>query len=277
MRACGYQPSTKVADTGRMWTKGLWDGCPWDQIEAKQREGWVFFDDFVNAPNLSADADDDKYASYIDSGDTIKQVAGAGFYHGELAIVTDTTDNDEAWIQTGGNVGGMAVFRKIATGVPHSVWFEARFKKSSTTTGNIFVGFAEPGLAAVDTITDAGALADNNFFGFQVLEADADEINWVYKADGQTAQQAIDALHVVVADTYVKLGFRYDYKGPAAQQIKCMKNGVWQSTYITKANIEAATFPENDDLALLAGVKNSTAAANTLTLDWWRAALLVNA
>lgn len=281
MRAVGNLPSAKVADTGRLWTPELWKGIPWDQIACGQREGTVLFDDFTNFPALGAvDADLHAYACYSDTGSTLGQVAASDY--GEVAFVTDTTDNDEGWIQTGGNTGGITKFIEQGTGVPHTIVFEARIKKSSITLGGMFVGLADPGLAAADTMVDTAAadhadFADNNFLGFHVPGGDPDACDVFYQADGQTGVSLITDFHTIVADTYVKVGLRYDYRNPAAKQVSFWKNGVINATYVTKTIIEAATFPGDDDLALLWGGKNTSTAANTFTMDWWRFAAVVNA
>jgi hypothetical protein len=282
MRGVGYKASPKVADTGRMWTKALWGGVPWDQIACGEREGAVFFDDFTNMPALGAVDEDSNfpYACYSDTGSTFGQVADVDY--GELALVTDGTDNDEGWISTGGNTGGLCKLIEQGTGVPHTIVFEARVKKSSITIGGMFVGLADPGLAAANTMSDTAAvghadLADNNFLGFHCPGGDPDAIDVFYQADGQDGVSLITDFHTVVADTYVKVGFRYDYRNSSAKQISFWKNGVINSTYVTKAIIEAATFPGDDDLALLFGGKETSAAAITLTMDWWRFAAVVNA
>jgi hypothetical protein len=41
------------------------------------------------------------------------------------------------------------------------------------------------------------------------------------------------------------------------------------STYVTATNMDAATFPDGVMMAFAAAVKNGSAAASTLTLDWW--------
>lgn len=279
MRAVGYKPSAKVADTGRMWTKSIWDEIPWDQIKAGQREGVAFFDEFKNFPALGAvDADLHEYACYSDAGSTFQQTTSE---YGEVALVLDTTDNDEGWIQTGGNTGALAKFIKMATGVPHTIAFEARIKKSSITVGGMFVGFGDPGLAAVDTMVDTAHatddMSDNNYIGFIVPGGDPNGLDFFYQADGQTGQTKIADLHTIVADAYVKVGLLYHYKNAAAKQIKVYKNGVVNGTFVTKADVDAVTFPESDDLALLFGGKNTSGATNTFTMDWWRMALVVNA
>jgi hypothetical protein len=259
-----------------MWTKALWDHIPWDQIQAGEREGWTFFDDFTNMPALSVDADLHKYAAYIDTGATILQ--GADSEYGELVLTVDADDNQEASIQTGGNTGGLAKFILQATAVPHTIAFEARVKVS-TIVGSAFVGFAEEGCAATDgLLSDTGTIPDKDCLGFFLPEADPDGWDFVYnKSGGADPTTKIADIHTAVAGAYVKFGCLYRYQNAASKQIKVFKNGVVNATYVTKANIDDATnFPGGEEMALYAVVKNVTDIKN-MTMDWWRAALVVNA
>lgn len=276
MRACGYKPSEKVADTGRMWTKSIWDNIPWDQIACGEREGWVFFDDFKNVPVLSTSADTGIYACYADSSCTIAQ--GAANEYGELVFTLTAQDNDEASIQTGGQTGGLADFILQATGIPHTLAFECRLKVS-TIVGSAFVGFAQEGCAASSgLIDDSGTIPDKACIGFFLPEADPDGWDFVYnKSGGADPTTKIADIHTEATATYVKFGLIYNYKNSVSKQIKVYKNGVLNGTFVTKANIDDATnFPGDDELGLYAVVKNVTD-IKTMTMDWWRAALLVNA
>lgn len=275
MRAVGHKPSLLVADTGRMWTKGIWDEIPWDQIDAGEREGWVHHNDFENIPILAA-ATDTIYAAHIDTDATIKQ--GTGNEFGEVVMLSDADDNIGAVIQSGGGAGGLAKFILQATAVPHTMCFEARVK-TSTLVGSFFVGFSEEGLtSAAGVLTDAGALTDKDHIGFLQPEAAPTLMDFVYnKESGADPTTAIDDMHTLVADTYVKVGFKYDYKNSAAKQIKAYINGVVQTTFVTKALIDNTTnFPGGEEMCLTAAFKNVTDIKN-FTMDWWRAALVVNA
>lgn len=270
MRASGYRPSVRSSDTSRTSTKAIWDRIPWDQIQAGQREGWVFWDDFINMPNLSADADLHKYAAYIDVGATIKQSSASE--HGELEITTPATDNFEAWIQTGGNTGGLAKFIAPATGKPHLVAIEFRLKLSSIATVDSFVGFGAPGLAAADTITDADGLANKDFLGFQITNSGLD---FTWKKLGSTQQVIVSNADLLVANTFVKAGLIYDYRNRGTQLIEVYNDGVLNGGFGTKTQIEDATFPDSKIMAILMGVKNAAAGSRILNIDWVKAALVV--
>lgn len=275
MRAAGYRPSAKVADTGRMWTKSIWDHIPWDQIQAGEREGWVFFDDFINMPDLAAaDAKDTKYGTFMTASGTIKQGVASEF--GELVITLAAADNDEGYLVTGGDTGGLMQVIKQATDVPHTVAFEARVK-SSTLLGSLFAGFCEEGLAAADGLfSDTGVFTDKDYLGFSQVEATPTLIDFGHNKESGTDVKVGTGIHTLVADTYVKLGFFYDYRHSNVQQIKVFVNGVINASYTTKTQIDDATnFPAGEEMVLMLAVKNVTD-IKALTVDWWRAALVVN-
>lgn len=277
MRAVGHKPSAKVADTGRMWTKSIWDRIPWDQIQAGEREGAVFFDDFLRMPAFAAlDADLHLYATYSDTGNTIQQAADSEF--GVLEMKTDATGgDDDVIITTGGNVGGMVKFIKRATDVPHLIAFECRVNKSSITTGAMFVGFAEEGLASSSGLIQTdNAMENKDFLGFHMAGANADMDVLYNKESGADPTTVITTADTIVADTYVKWGLLYDYRSSNAQQVAVYIDGVVQATYITKANIDVtADFPAGEEMALYFAGKNTSAAANTFRMDWWKWGMLV--
>lgn len=277
MRACGYKPSAHVADTSRMWTKSIWGGIPFDQIQAGEREGWVLFDDFINMPDLAVDdAKDTIYGSFGTASGSIAQ--GTSSEYGELVMTTAAADNDEMSIITGGNVGGLAKFINPATSVPHTIAFECRIKVS-TLVGSAYVGFVEEATAsAAGFLSATGTIPDKDCVGFFLPEADPADWDFVYnKSGGADPTTSIASVHTAVADTYVKFGLLYNYLNPNNKQIKVFKNGVINSSYVTRTNIQDSTnFPAGEELALTAIVKNVTD-IKSFTMDWWRAALVVNA
>lgn len=205
------------------------------------------------------------YKSYEDTGNSIAQIVASG---GVVRITTDTTDNDESWIQSGYSAGTLGAISATA-GSDKKMIFEARFRLGQIVTQNVFVGLAEEGCAAADFVSDAGAIGDKDQIGFQILEGASTTLKFVYKKAGQTAQTVISSLKTVAASTWYKVGFVYDPAAPTSKRIKVYLDNVEQSTYVTGTNIAAATFPADQQLAFLAGVKNGAAAATALDLDWW--------
>ena len=132
----------------------------------------------------------------------------------------------------------------------------------------------------VDT---TGALADKNFLGFNKLVAEAGAIDGAYKADGQTYQDGatktkLNALHTAVANTFVKLGFRYQAH---PKRLEFYVNGVLAGTGSAPAillgtELDAATFPDDVFLAPIIGAKDGAGnEAMDIKLDWWGCAQLL--
>jgi hypothetical protein len=206
------------------------------------------------------------YKSYEDTGDAISQIKLTG---GAITLTTDTTDNDEVWLQSGYGTGTLGTISDTA-GADKLTIFEARFKVSKVTdTYNVFVGLSEEGLAAADTVSDAGAIASKDLIGFAVDEADGDALDFIYRKAGQALQTKITGVQVLAADTFYKCGFVYDPFAPASERIQVYIDNDVESTCVTATDIATATFPDAEQLAFLAGVKNGSGAISAVTLDWW--------
>lgn len=234
-------------------------------------------DDFLALRTLDTSTDifsEMPYTSYIDTGGTLTQLADEN--GGVIALTTDGTDEDEIWLVAGDGTGPLGFISDTA-GSDFITAFEARYKISTLVNAAMshYVGLSSPAAAAADIVTDAtGAFAGDAFIGFRTL-LDGDAIDFVYKASGQTLVVPITGVKVPVADTFVKLGFIYDPTAPAAKRIKVFVDNVEQSTYVTAANIAAATFPDAEALTFRAGFKNTTAAAGELAMDWWSFAQVI--
>ena len=178
----------RTRETSEACQPGLWIGCPWDDINMPGGvKGVKFEENFENFPDLSAygaagTAETElKYAYYFDTGNTIKQAADDPF--GACAMVRDASDNDEVWVQAGGNAGGCLIINDPATGAagftdPYEVWFDCRFK-ISTIAANVaalFCGIGEEGMAVADTMADdTGVMANKDYLGFFTVHGAAAE------------------------------------------------------------------------------------------------------
>lgn len=210
------------------------------------------------------------YLSYEDTGGSITQLATE--IGGVARITTDGTDNDEVWLQPG---MATSVFGKVSdtAGDDKLLIFEARFRVGQVTdTYNTFIGLSEEGLAAADTVTDAGALASKDLLGFWVLEGDGDSLKFGYRKAGQAVQTVGTFGTALAASTWYKVGLVYDPREIPAKRIKFFVNNVEQTSYVTATNIAAATFPDAEELQPLFGIKNGSAAASNVDLDWFLAA-----
>lgn len=216
------------------------------------------------------------YKSYEETGGTITQVATEK--GGVIAITSDGTDNDDMALAAGGATGVLGAISDTA-GADHLTVFECRFKVSAITDdmGAIFVGLTEEGLAAAASMTDnTGVMADKDYIGFCSVHTNGGTtgtnaiLKFQYKKNGQTAQTPIATLQTMVANTWYKVGFVYDPKAPTSKRITVYLDNAEQSTYVTGANIAAATFPDGEELTFSALTHQGGATgAHTLSLDWW--------
>lgn len=258
------------AHTGRGPSPNVWHNFPILEILEDPGKGLYYFDDFLNFGKHNTAQAVQQYASYIDTGVTIQGLPLVG---GIVEVAGNDADNDEGSITTGGNTGTIATISATA-GAETPIWFEARVKKASIADNALafFLGLAEEGLAAADTLVDdTGEVASKDLIGFQVLHAAGATVNAVWRKAGQAKVTNIAAVTSMVADTYIKLGFTYDpFSLSANERIKWFVNGVEQSTYGTAANIAAATFPAGEELALLWATKVGGAVESKTQMDWWR-------
>jgi hypothetical protein len=242
-----------------------------------------FFDHFHS---FIANSLDGPYLILEGAGCSIEQIADTGNTSttamGMVQLAIDgNAANDEAVLQWGRGLG--APF-KLAD---KDLVFEARFAVSAITAAkwSWAVGLGEVGMGATDCLFDdtTGALADKNFCGFVHLQAEGGAVDAAYKADGQTYQDGatktkLNALHTAVANTFVKLGFRYQAH---PKRVEFYVNNVlpgepYAPATLLTAEVDAATFPDDVFMAPIIGIKDIAGnAALNLYLDWWACAQLL--
>ena len=266
--------------TDRWFSPNIWGDCPIEAIKNGTVIGRFFQDDFTGpCPNTDAGLYEGAgescglgYLFYGDTGVLLKAKAGA-----EEAVVqasTLDTTQDESVMST----GSPSFMVSDTASEAKKLWFEARVKKSTIANNGMamFVGLGwdhGSGVSVAQTLclTDtAAALGAFSFIGFHVDQADGDSIDFTYKAESQTAVVTISGLDVVVANTFLKLGFVYDPNAEDEKKIAVYLNNVKQTTYVTKTNIAAATFPDAEPLAMVWDAKVGSGATGTAELDWWR-------
>lgn len=256
------------ADTRRIMSPAIWHDCPIDALRSDPTQGVFFFDDFLNFSQHISDQDTQQYAGYIDTGVTLKQLPVVG---GVLEVAGNDADNDEGSITTGGNTGTLAVLSDVTSTRSGPLWFECRIKKASVADNALafFVGLHEEGGAIADAlVNDTGVVGDKDSIGFTVHHDNGEEINFHYKKAGATAQE-IANIATMVADTYIKLGFKFDPRQPVESRIRVFVNNVEYSTKVTHDQMVASTFPDNEELALLLATKVGAAAESKFQMDWW--------
>jgi hypothetical protein len=195
----------------------------------------------------------------------------------KLSIPGDTA-NDEAQVEWGRALGAPFKFNS-------NICFECRLAVSAITAAKWSwgVGLGEIGMGATDAFFDdasggACALADKNFVGFLHLSAEGASVDGAYQADGVdkvdgAVNTNLDALHTLVADTFVKLGFRYQHH---PRKLEWYVNGVLANEYssteasIGKTALDAAAFPDDVFMSPVMGVKDAAGdAAINIYVDWW--------
>jgi hypothetical protein len=264
------------ANTSRGLSPQLWQRASKCMLPPNGDPGFYFADDFLNQSGIGLVAGAavalptvtgitmGGYSAYVDIGGSALRVAD--YTGGALRLTVDATDDDLAIIGTGDllEISRTAGERAVTI-------FECRVKYPTVTDGSTFIG-----LATTEVIADGGLIAGTGELinatgggiGFRTLEADPDELDFVYKNAAQTTVEVKDGAQALTLDTWYKLGFVYDPAAENAKKIAYYINGVKQTTYVTDTNMAAATFPDSDHLALVAALAGS-AVAKSFDIDWW--------
>lgn len=235
-----------------------------------------FYDDFVSGSDTSLESG---YILLQTATGTVLQIASQQASPG-IRRLTSAADNDEAVIQLGNGLD-------IGPYVPLSktLCFEARVRVNAAAIvagdHGFFVGLWTGGaaggaianlmFAAGDTI-----YATANLIGFQHLAAESTALDAVYQKTGQTKVDGavdtdLDTVHTLVADTWVKLGFRFEPTRP--RKLVWYVDGV-EKCSIPEASIAAAAFPDatTDLMQPTIGMRGVDATSAYLDIDWWAVA-----
>lgn len=220
---------------------------------------------FIDFDNWGDQADTatfmDGWKMHIDTGNSIVQRTTVP--SGVLRLTTTTTDNNSNDLQYGGGVGNVAITSASAVAVA----FDARIMLTQiTNTYNLVCGLIGAGAAADNGfITDAGALADANFVGFNILEAAGATLKFTFKASGQTAATA--TVGTLAAATWYHIGFIFDpaEPNPAHRLIFYLDNT--EIGYVSDATIAGATFPSAVVIGPGMCIKNQTNVGKSWDID----------
>jgi len=233
-----------------------------------------FFDNFHS---FQASTLEGPYLILESAGCSVEQIADTATEKGLVQLAIDgNANNDEAVLQWGRGLG--APFKLSAAS--GDLVFEARFSLSAITAAkwDIAVGLGQVNMGATDGLfTDADILADRNFVGFVHLVAEGADFDGAYKADGQTYQDGatktkLDALATCVADTQIKMGFRYRAHPKKLEWYvdNALPGGNITPARLTATELDAATFPDDVFLAPIIGAKDGAGdTALNIKLDWW--------
>jgi len=238
----------------------FWDDCPRLQILADPLLGHFVGDDFVIANG--------------ESFTTAKNYALAGangtFTHlaadpnGVAVLTAPGTDNDECNVNLNSGVG---ILKLDAT---KNWWFEARVKINQIATSQgVFVGLITDDITmGVDFMNDADMVMKvQDALGFQIIHATDVAAIWqsmMILTGG--ARAAVNATLATASTGWVKLGMK-----SILGAVTFYVDGVADSTATTSAT---ANFPLDQYVVPAFATKCGSAAANTLSIDWWYAAQL---
>jgi len=215
------RPQLKAASLRRGLSRDLWSQAPNDQIDSGAiDEGFGFIDDF-----LTFDDENKWVLTQATSGTAALDVAAKG---GVLLLDSAAaTNNQGVQVQLGGAAGASSFIASAAS----KIYFEARVKIADigSTTCQMFVGLAE-----VDTsVLASAANSTANHVGFEAINTTAMGIH----SEKAGSRSSTAAVHTVVDDAYVKLGFLID----GLTKITPYVNSVAQTAITTNIPIVAMT------------------------------------
>lgn len=250
----------------------IWDDCPVLSLTTNPTSGWIYFNDFINAPTLAANT------SVYNNG-----LIGAwtGATAGTLTSTTDeptgviklftTTDNECTGIVICSS-NGTAGHVDLVAATPKGFWLESRLKCINITDAKfgVFFGIGQEALVgATGVIADDGTIQDKDVVGFHKLEGDGDKFDTRYNTEGGGGVTTLKADAVtIVADTYLKLGIKMDN---ADKTVTFYSDGVALADTV---EIDGTNFPDGEEMAIYILIKAAHADDAYIEVDWIRAAQL---
>lgn len=229
-------------------------------------------EDFITPTALASGTAQNGHYALLDTSCTL---TGGGINDtakelGVLLGTTNNTDDDEIGYQLGlGNqwrIGNTA-------GNTGKLAFEARVKVSEVTDNacSLAVGLIEGPVAANHVDDNTGEIKDSlSFIGFRSLYDDGNAMDIVYQDTGASAVQTLLANAAIIsANTYVNLGFLWDPDNEDAKYVRFFVNGTESNTWVTKTQLDASTFPEDEGMVPCVILKQfgGAAAAMTVSID----------
>lgn len=239
--------------TDRGYSPGLWEGCPdISKLIDDPTQGW-FFD--LNCNKFRTSTNINAAEAYWAEGCKVFGSNGAAIASADErgGAITLSSDGDDEGASIGQMIYPFQIDRDLG-----KLWFEARIKTSTIadTKHGFFLGLIDASaLSATVPIAAAGTLADENFVGFHRLEGDGDYVDTVYKADGVTQVTVQTDAKVLVADTYIKLGFRFD---PLDNILRFFANGVELTTSKSIPTADGTDFPNDVRMGFVFALLNAT-------------------
>lgn len=275
-----YAGSRSQVDRNR--SQSIWSDCKWDEIVAGNVSGVTFFEDFVSGGKITSPTTEAALVGLPISGYCSDALSGtppaiaAGICYdsaknagGGLIIANTTDDNGAAWRSAQQPFQISSLLGKL--------WAEWRVKVSTITASELSFAIGLMDITAISAtiplVANGGALGDCNFVGFHKPEANTTTFNCSYKADGVAAVVVNTGVGALAADTYVKLGLKFD---PKTGKLSFYINGVKQASMKTVPNATGTDFPADVALGPVVALgEGSGGSNNLLTTDWCRVAQLI--
>jgi len=258
-----------VAYGGELLTEGydsgaglsaFWDDCPRLQMLVDPTLGHFVGDDFTLANGESFTTA--KNYTLAGANGTFTHVASDP--NGVALLTAPGTDNDECNVNLNTGVG---VLKADAS---TNWWFETRVKLNQITTAQgVFAGLVDDQVTmGADFMTDnTMALKVQGLLGFQVIHATDEAAIWqTIQVKAAGARVALSATAATGSTGWIKLGMK-----SVSGTVTFYVNGVADATTTTSAS---TNFPLNLYMVPGFATKCGSAAANTLSIDWWYAAQL---
>lgn len=267
-----YQGNLGAASpsTDRQRSPAIWYDCPWNQIAEGSISGVHEFNEFhdVNLVTPTTQAVYPPYKAFSSTGGTITK-ANPQLRYGVLTLGSDGDDEGASVAMVG------TPFQMSA--LEGQFWAEFRVKVDTiaVTQYDAFVGFVE-GITLTATVpitATAGAMSDNNMFGFlrpgTSTTGDGSLLRTFYKANGVTAVTVADYAAQFVGDTYIKLGMRFS---PADKLLRFFVNNQQLATTKLIPDNTGTDFPADVTVGPVIAVLNAAAITSVFSIDWWRMA-----
>ena len=251
-----------AANTERGPSPNIWGDCPILSILEGTIAGVMILDDFEKGfitPTITTLVDVNGYNCFGSAGATITfdDATGGGI------VFTEATDNESVSMTCEQH----PFWLNSSKG---DLWFEARIKTSTIVADKQgwMLGLMDTtALSVAVPVTATGTIADANFVGFHHPEGNTTAFDASYKANGVTAVEVNSDIGVLAADTYVKLGMRFD---TSTNKLKFYINNLEQAATKTLGAAAGTDFPDDLGLAPVIGQTLAATASYTLTMDWWR-------
>lgn len=285
-------------DSGRLFSPKLWKGlappCTGLFQTPSGNPAIGVFDDFLGFGGvLSTNTGTyysgmNRYVSYQTASTLLTNVAltptpasvaptsiGAIIFQPVAAV----TDNDQTTLLWGGHEltpYGCFPF-SVIPGMSKDLVFECRLKVNVITDniGDLFIGLA--GAAGVNVAASAVPITQTadtmattvSHLGFHKLSGDGDKLDLAYERASGTAASKAD-VGTLVADTYIKAGFRYHSH---TKTVSVWIDGAEVVASRVAAATTAATPWPNDFMApVLASMQVDGTTAMNMTVDWYACA-----